>query len=434
MTDHELHDTLNAAYDAAPKMDVHTHLRWRTPAATDAKNIVFYHMMDAEWHAAGMQGRAPDHRSEAWDDQHDWPALFAAAGAVAPRAGNTAMARALLAIGRDLYGVTHPRLDARFFSALDAAVRARGDAAAWTEQLFDRMRLQRVLTSSFGGRSDRDEFAGRVHQRMALAYERDFALPPKYAQHIIARIEARYGYRLQDLDGAIEWFNQDMAAAHAAGVRVQVKWPSHGELPETVDKDRAAAAVRKAVAGEEPAREESNALAACMFAQRLDFARTHGQSFQICSMSTYVTRDTYTLPLTGEAFLRSLASWVDRTPEVVFDILNCDPVTEAFFMTMARTRPNVCLCGVWWHAMSDAWIEDMVYRRLLTVPLWKLTGFFSDAYCAEWVYGKHVLMRAGIVRALARAVRNGVFNVDECPAVLQQILHDTPARLAGGKK
>lgn len=431
MTDEELCKVLAVAYDAAPKMDVHTHLWWRTPAAKDAKNVVFYHMMAAEWHAAGMAGRVPDHRSEAWGEPHDWPALFAAAGAVAPQAGNTALARALLAIGRDLYGVTHRQLDAQFFAALDAAMCTRGDAAAWTEQIFDRMNLKRVLTSHCGGRTDLEEFPQRPHPRMALAYERDFALPPKYAQHIIARIEARYGYRLKDLDGAIEWFNRDMAAAYAAGARVQVKWPAQGELPLTLDKDRAAAAVRKALAGEDPDREESRALAAFMFAQRLDFARTHGQTFQICSMSTYVTRETYTLPLTSEAFLRSLAAWIDRTPDVAFDILNCDPVTEAFFMTLARTRPNVYLCGVWWHAMSDAWIEEMFYRRLLTVPLCKLTGFFSDAYCAEWVYGKHVLMKAGIVRALARAVRAGVFSVEDCPAVLQQILHDTPARLCG---
>lgn len=431
MTDHELFERVAAAYDAAPKMDVHTHLSWRTPAAKDAKEIVFYHMMAAEWHAAGMAGRVPDHRSEAWETSQDWPALFAAAGAVAPLASNSAMARALLAIGRDVYGITLPRLDAQFFAALDTAVHARGDAAAWTEQLFDRMNLKRVLTSRFGGQKDFEEFPCRPHPRMALAYERDFSLPPKYAQHIIARIEAKYGYRLKDLDGAIEWFHRDMATAHAAGARVQVKWPSHGELPLTVDKDRAAAAVRKAVAGEEPTREESTALAAFMFAQRLEFARAHGQTFQICSMSTYITRETYTLPLTSETFLRSLAAWIDRTPDVAFDILNCDPVTEAFFMTMARTRPNVYLCGVWWHAMSDAWIEEMFYRRFLTVPLCKLTGFFSDAYCAEWVYGKHVLMKAGIVRALARAVRAGVFTSEDCPAVLRQILHDTPARLSG---
>jgi len=259
-------------------------------------------------------------------------------------------------------------------------------------------------------------------------------LPHTHAQDIIARIKTKYGCRLHDLDSAMQWFNQDMAASYAAGARVQVKWPSHGALPETLDKERAAAAVRKALAGQEPAPEEAAALSAYVFAQRIEFARTHGQSFQICSMSTYITRDTYTLPLTSEAFLRSLALWIDRTPDVTFDILNCDPVTEPFFITMARTRPNVCLCGVWWHAMSDAWIEEIFYRRLLTVPLTKLTGFFSDAYCAEWVYGKHVLMKAGMVRALARAVRNGVFSIDDCPAVLQQILHDTPARLMEGKK
>ncbi|MCX7846910.1 MAG: hypothetical protein N2595_02605 [bacterium] len=431
MCNAELIESLASAYDAAPKIDAHTHLSWRQPAATAVEDIVFYHMLGAEWNAAGIQPHVPEHRRSHSHSPTDWTTLLQAAGNVAPRIRNSALARALLAIGRDLFAITRQHLDANFLQELNAAVASRADLAAWAEHLFDRLHLVAVMSSNCGGSADLQVFPQRVHQRIQPTYERDFFLPAKHARAIVAHIKTHHGIDITDLDSATAWFWHDMTSLYQVGARIQVKWFPPTELMATLDKDRAAAAIRSALAGQEPSPEEAAALATYMFAQRLAFARAHGQTVQICSMAVHITQDTYTLPLTSEVFLRNLVAWIDRTPDVNFDILNCDPVTEPFFLSLARTRPNVYLCGVWWHAMSDAWIEEMFYRRFLTVPLCKLSGFFSDAYCAEWIYGKHVLMRSGIVRALARAVHAGVFTPDECPAVLRQLLYETPARLAG---
>lgn len=430
MTHLELINHLGALYDATPKIDFHTHISWQHPAACGIEELVFYHMLAAEWYGVGLP-HAPTLRRYRPDTTTDWSALLRSAAELAPCLRNTALARALLAIGRDVYHVSSAQLDAQFFLAVQEAMALRGDLSAWVEQLFDRMHLTGILTSTYGSHFHEEEFARRAHQRVRLTYERDFLLPTKRTSEAIAHMEAEHGVRITDLDSATEWYRRDMERALRVGARVQVKWFAEAELMESARPDLAAAAVRKTLAGEVCSGEETRALATYMFAQRLAFARQHGQSVQVCSMAIALTDRSYTLPITSESFLRALVAWIDRTPEVTFDILNCDPAAEPFFITLARTRPNVCLSGIWWHAMSDAWIEELFYRRLLTVPLVKLGGFFSDAYCAEWIYGKHVLMRAGIVRALARAIEAGVFSAEDCPAVLQQLLHDTPARLAG---
>jgi glucuronate isomerase len=236
---------------------------------------------------------------------------------------------------------------------------------------------------------------------------------------------------LKDADALRAYLWQQCENARTLGARAHVKWIGTGLVDAALDTEKVRQALRRGEAGERWTPDDVRALGALELAVRLDHAREHGLPFQLCSASAYVGGLGYTAPLTPPTHLETLSAWIARYPEVTFDILNCDYAAEPFFTSVARTQRNVCLSGIWWHAMSEGWIADIMYRRLLAVPIHKLGAFFSDAYCAEWVYGKYVIVRHGLVAAFARAVQGGLFSLDDARAFMRQMLYDTPQRVYG---
>jgi glucuronate isomerase len=70
-------------------------------------------------------------------------------------------------------------------------------------------------------------------------------------------------------------------------------------------------------------------------------------------------------------------------------------------------------------------------ERLDMLPVNKQVGFFSDAYCAEWVYGKALLVRKQLARVLADKIRDGQYTHDDALAIAKAILFETPQTLLG---
>ena len=73
----------------------------------------------------------------------------------------------------------------------------------------------------------------------------------------------------------------------------------------------------------------------------------------------------------------------------------------------------------------------MIDERLDMVPANKQIGFFSDAYCVEWAYGKWLLVRHLLAGALAARVERGQYSVDEALSVARTMLYEAPQSLVG---
>jgi len=63
------------------------------------------------------------------------------------------------------------------------------------------------------------------------------------------------------------------------------------------------------------------------------------------------------------------------------------------------------------------------------LPVNKQIGFFSDAYCVEWIYGKMVVVRQCLAEVLAAKIQRGQFTLEEAVAVARSILYETPQSL-----
>ena len=70
-------------------------------------------------------------------------------------------------------------------------------------------------------------------------------------------------------------------------------------------------------------------------------------------------------------------------------------------------------------------------ERLDMLPVNKQVGFFSDAYCVEWTYGKARLVRKQMARVLAEKIEQGQYTRDDALAIAQAILYESPQTLLG---
>ena len=70
-------------------------------------------------------------------------------------------------------------------------------------------------------------------------------------------------------------------------------------------------------------------------------------------------------------------------------------------------------------------------ERLDMLPVNRQIGFFSDAYCVEWVYGKAMLMRSCLAEVLANKVQSGQYSTAEALDIAREILFESPQTLLG---
>ena len=99
--------------------------------------------------------------------------------------------------------------------------------------------------------------------------------------------------------------------------------------------------------------------------------------------------------------------------------------------TLARELPNLSLAGYWWHNFFPDTIRQVMAERLDMLPVNKQVGFFSDAYCVEWVYGKTRMVERQLARVLAEKIEQGQYTREEAISIARSILHETPQTLLG---
>jgi glucuronate isomerase len=96
---------------------------------------------------------------------------------------------------------------------------------------------------------------------------------------------------------------------------------------------------------------------------------------------------------------------------------------------LQRELPNLSLCGYWWHSFFPGAIRQVMEERLDMLPVNKQVGFFSDAYCADWAYGKAMLVRKFLAEVLADKIRIGQYSFEDAVSIAKSILYETPREL-----
>ena len=66
---------------------------------------------------------------------------------------------------------------------------------------------------------------------------------------------------------------------------------------------------------------------------------------------------------------------------------------------------------------------DIIEMRLDMVPLNKQFGFFSDAYCVDWSYGKIFLVKKQLAEVLAAKIEQGQYTFEQAVKIAELYLN-----------
>ena len=128
-----------------------------------------------------------------------------------------------------------------------------------------------------------------------------------------------------------------------------------------------------------------------------------------------------------------LAAILERHPNVKFQAALASEHQNQSMCTLAREHPNLSLAGYWWHNFFPSSIRKIMNERFDMLAANKQIGFFSDAYCADWLYAKAVIVRKQLAEVLTGKIKQGQYTSGQALDTAKQILFDSPVSLAGMK-
>lgn len=163
--------------------------------------------------------------------------------------------------------------------------------------------------------------------------------------------------------------------------------------------------------------------------QVLAWHHENHKTFQIGVLAEALAGGSKSIPRSLETWTSEIARTFLHFKRARFDLVVVPHLLAPDVATLARQFRNVYTSGDWSHNFTPATIERSFGLRIQTAPMSKIGGFLSDAGSVEWTYGKLLMVRKAMASALARQVEGGYYEEHEIPAILHQVLHDTPLNL-----
>lgn len=423
---------IEALIDSTAIVDPHTHIRCDQPCAPDLASLMSYHWVQTELRAVGMPpadldtALPPNERV-----RRAIPYLR--------RMRNTAMAWCFYRILRDLYDFDEPHITEANYQALCDQVEATGRDAAWFGDVLDRCNIKTVVTS-LGNKSqheanNRDNFYYMLDAHYLFCPGVATDLQPffdgrttkgEYYAALTQLFSGQPATSAVDLERKLsDWLD------HTVTDRVRY---SNTFIPIeqrflTPDRSLVDRLLGRAATGEPLTDTEIDAVVQQVTWSVLGWHHEHRKAFQIAVGAEYFICDGKSIPRFQQSWTSEMARAFHQFPQVRFDLMMASDVLTHETCVLARQFPNVYTSGYWWHNFFPGLIEKIVGLRMQIVPMTKFSAFLCDAYYVEWSYGKLQVIKKAMAAALAHLVQMGYYSEDDLPAMLSQVLHDSPRDL-----
>lgn len=436
---HEIAE-LEEALAELPMFDVHTHLVGGKLSARGLHDILLYHMVVSDLYAAGCPSGHRLTQYPGWPSVDEAHARLREAIPRLPAIRNTSCSWMLRVILGDLYD-WHEPIRPDNWQQLDAMVRARADDRSWAASIFDRLHIRRTCTEYARREGGVDD------ARLQYSLEWAFFTRCQWGEFDTALYELEHcwgrepeppsaiGGQRPATERQVRSLDDVHAAmAHYVGaipyrylVSTATTFSTDIDYRVVSDAEMAAALARRDRAG--PAERDIYASYINeVFLTALQ-QRPEPIVFQFSMGAEPLPHETGSILY--QRTIRQIAEMISRHPRVKFQCFLGNRHANQAFCTLARELPNLSLAGYWWHNFFPDAIRQVIAERLEMLPLNKQIGFFSDAYCAEWVYGKARLVQKLLAGVLAEKIDRGCYTRDEAIGIAAAILYDTPRALLG---
>ena len=420
-----LAERLERLIDDTSIVDPHTHIRVDQPHAPDLLSLLSYHWVQTELIAVGMPN---DHLDPALPADE----LVKRLSPYLARMRNTAMAWCVSRIFRDLYDHFDP-LPTR--SLFDAVAKAASDPNRGWNILRERCGVETFVTSLGNASQDKKPDFARfmldAHYLFCPGVATDltpfFPGRTKKSEYIDA-IQSLFGEHPSSAArlkrNLFDWLDRTIAGP----TRFSNTFIPIEQRFSAVDDARVDHLLLESKTARGLIDSEIDELVRFVSWNVLAWHHENRKAFQIAVGAEYFICDGKSIPRFQETWTSDMARVFHHFGNVRFDIMMASDVLSHEVAVLARQFPNVYASGYWWHNFFPITIEKIITSRLQIAPMTKFGGFFCDAYYAEWSYGKLQIVKKAMAAAL-RQVEARFLDEDDIPAILTQILHDTPRDL-----
>ena len=435
----ELRQAMQERLTRVPMIDVHTHLIGGNLGAKGLHDIVLYHMAVSDLYAAGCPSGVRLTQYPGWPSKEEAHARLKEAIPYFECTRNTAMSHGARVILRDIYGVDEPVTESNW-EAIDAKIRERADDRAWHREIINKANIKRFgteLARREGGCDDdilqyalEWAFFTRCqwgeYDTALYELERCWGRQPEYPVPIGGQRPAseRTIRSLEDVHEAMKWY-MDNIPAEVLSIATHISTDIH---LHPVSDDQMSDALAK--------RNEAGAKERDIYASYINEAfltaledRENRIVFQFSSGAEPLPFETASR--LSQRTISQIADVISRHPKLHFQCFVSSQHANQSLCTLCRELPNLSLAGYWWHNFFPPIIRRVMEERLDMLPVNKQVGFFSDAYCVEWVYGKAAMVRAELADVLAGKVLRGQFTENEATSIAEDICFNTPQTLLG---
>ncbi len=432
---------MEEALAGLPMFDAHTHLVGGHLGARGLHDILLYHMVVSDLYGAGCPSGARLTQYPGWPTDAEAHQRLTEAIPYLRHTQNTGISWCLRLILRDLYD-WHEPVTLDNWRRLDGLIRERADDRGWWYSIFDRLNIQRTCTES--ARRGQGEDDARLQYSIEWCFftrcqwgefdtalyelERAWGRSPEFATPIGGGQRPptdRTIHTLDDVHAAVKHYVNhipyDLVISTAAGISTDIDFHPVG------DAEMHAALQRRAEAGP---------------AERDIYASYINEAF-LTALEEHAHEIVYQFSIGAEPLpfetgsrlaqrtIGQLAEMIARHPKLRFQCFVSSRHANQSLCTLVRELPNFSLAGFWWHNFFPDIIRQVLAERLDMLPVNKQVGFFSDAYCVEWAYGKAILVRKQMARVFADKVRQGQYTRDDALSIAKAILYETPQSLLG---
>jgi len=430
---------LEHALAEVPVMDIHTHLVGGKLGARGLHDVLLYHMVVSDLHAAGCPSGARLTQFPAWPARKETDARIEEALPFLSNIRNTSSWWGVRLILSELYG-WRDAITRDNWRQLDDRIRERADDRAWHHSILDRLNIRRTGTElARRGHGDDDD-------RLQYALEWAFFTRCQWGEFDTAlyELERCWGRQPESPspiggDGRPKAGRviRSLADVHTA-VKHYVETIPYGQVLATAthlstdicyrvvsDAEMEAALSRRVKAGVAE-RDIYAAYVNELFLTGLE-KHVHEIVFQFSFAAEPLPFETGSR--VNQQTIADLAGMIARHPQLRFQCFLASRHANQSLCTLARELPNFSLAGCWWHNFFPDVIRQILAERLDMMPANKQVGFFSDAYCVEWTYAKAIIVRKQLARVLAERIDRGQYSLEDALAVARAILFESPGTL-----
>ncbi len=410
----DLFPSLLEEIEQIPTIDVHTHITFDSPAASDLAQIALYHFITSELEAAGID-------IAKFDTLSPHKKLLEASSGFA-RIKNTTSCWCLEQILRDLFALPLPHES----DIQEASKRVEESAgrADWTGEVLRKANVSRVLVCA-----DWRKPVPSGDNLFALVLRVDSLVNEAHSARTLDQLSNITGqpvYEAGDLKKAVGELVAN--AKHQGAVALGAAFdPQTDFVPG--DRTAAGSVLSLALLGQKITREDRRTIRSYVLDMVLQSCAEHGIPFQLMLGIRHIPNSEQAITGYEVGSIAMYADLFKRHNRVVFDVLVSHTVLAEELAVVARSCPNVVLSGAWWYLAFPNAIRKVLRQRVEMLPMTKCCGFFSDAQCVEWIYGRAKLFRRELSITLSQLVFEGYLSHQTALQLAQHYLLENPKRV-----